>query len=209
MPRASSVVSSPQPVRNAADRIRRVVPMLLANVLAALVGGVLAVTGVIKFREGRDVLTASILAYKIVPGGCIRPLAASLPPTELAVGLSLVLVLPGPWPWFAIAILGMYTVAVISVIVRRMTTECGCFGSVFRTQANWVVVVRNVAMMLMLLPAAVLGVSHSVLWWAGWVLLGVAGLVAVIRLFPRRRLPPSGPYPASPSTAAALHAPHS
>ncbi|WP_197073171.1 MauE/DoxX family redox-associated membrane protein [Microbacterium oxydans] len=152
----------------------------LGYALSALVGLILVFTGVLKLREGRK-LGETIARYRVLPPPMVRLTASFLPPIELAVGLCLVLGITGPWPFAAAGLIVIYTSAVVSVITRRISTDCGCFGSVLRSQANWVVVGRNAVMMLALLPSILLPPAALIEGWVGWCLVGVATLAGLTR----------------------------
>lgn len=156
----------------------------LGYALSALVGLILVFTGVLKLREGRK-LGETIARYRVLPPSMVRLTASFLPPIELAVGLCLVLGIAGPWPFAAAGLIVIYTSAVISVIARKISTDCGCFGSVLRSQANGVVVGRNVVMMLALLPSILLPPAALIEGWVGWCLVGVATLAGLTRALSR------------------------
>lgn len=150
--------------------------------LSALVGLVLAVTGVIKLREGRRPLAQAIETFRVVPAAIVRPIAAILPPVELAIGLALLAGIAGPWALAAVALILVYTASVISVITRKISTDCGCFGSALRSRANWVVVGRNVVLLLLLAPSLLWPITGFVDAWIGWALVGLGFLIGLVRM---------------------------
>ncbi|WP_181156885.1 MULTISPECIES: MauE/DoxX family redox-associated membrane protein [unclassified Microbacterium] len=157
-------------------------PVLIYS-LSALVGLILAVTGVIKLREGQRPLGQAIETFRVVPAAAVRPIAAVLPPLELAVGLALVAGIAGPWALAAVALIVVYTASVISVITRKISTDCGCFGSVLKSRANWVVVGRNVVLLLALAPSLLWPITGFVDERVGWALVGLGFLIGLVRMF--------------------------
>lgn len=155
---------------------------ILSYPLLALVGLVLVATGVIKLREGRRALGETIETFRILPPSIVRIVAAVLPPVELAIGICLLSGVDGPWPLVAAALIMIYTAAVISVVFRKISTDCGCFGSVLKSQANWVIVGRNVILLLALLPSLVLSPAGFVAAWVGWGLVGLGAFVGLARM---------------------------
>jgi hypothetical protein len=107
--------------------------------------------------------------------------AAVLPPVELAIGVCLLAGIAGPWVLAAMTLIMIYTASVISVITRGISTDCGCFGSVLKSRANWVVVGRNAALLFALAPSLLWPVAGFVAAWAGWILFGLAVFVGLAR----------------------------
>lgn len=163
---------------------------ILIYLLAALVGLILAITGGIKFREGLRPLGQTIETFRVVPAHLVSVIAAVLPPVELAIGICLLAGIAGPWILAAMTLVMIYTASVISVIIRGISTDCGCFGSVLKSRANWVVVGRNAVLFFALAPSLLWPVAGFVPAWAGWILVGLAVFVGLVRM-----LPPARPSP--------------
>ena len=107
--------------------------MSASRVAAALLrlglGGLLVAAGLLKLRDPSG-FAVEIANYQLVPA--LAPyLAASLPATEIVLGLGLVF-LPVSWRPAAIAgvvlLLAAFTVAVASAYLRGINIACGCFG---------------------------------------------------------------------------------
>ena len=156
--------------------------MIVADVLGAIVGLMLVVTGAIKLHEGSSALSSSIASFKILPQRLVAAATAVLPPVEIAAGLCLVTQASGPWPWLAAGLLALYTVSVLSVMARGISTECGCFGSVLKAQASWVVVARNGVLLAMLTPACIEALLPTGISWFAWAIFGVGVAVSLLRL---------------------------
>lgn len=163
----------------------------LGFTLSALIGGLLIVTGIIKLREPQDQFAESIGAFRVLPAWFVRPVAAVLPPLEVGIGVCLVAGVVGPWAFVSAGLIAIYTASVVSVMVRGISTECGCFGSVLKSQASGIVVTRNLAFLVALVPSLILPtvlVPHA---WVGVVIMLIGTVVGIARLVgPRhRRLP--------------------
>jgi putative oxidoreductase len=93
-------------------------------------GGLFLVTGALKLRDPPAFATA-VANYQLWPQ-LAGLLAASLPATEVVVGLSL-LVLPRPWRRAAAVaaalMMVVFTIAAGSAVVRHIDISCGCFGA--------------------------------------------------------------------------------
>ena len=100
-----------------------------AAVLRLGFGGMLVLSGLLKLRDPSG-FAVEIANFQLVPA--LAPyLAASLPATEIVLGLGLVF-LPASWRPAAIAgvvlLLLVFTVAVGSAYLRGINIACGCFG---------------------------------------------------------------------------------
>jgi uncharacterized membrane protein YphA (DoxX/SURF4 family) len=92
-------------------------------------GGMFLAAGVLKFRDPAS-FAIEIYNYQLFAG--LAPLlAATLPTVEIALGVALV---AGPRPWLRAGALAstllmlVFTVAVVSVVLRGVNVTCGCFG---------------------------------------------------------------------------------
>lgn len=156
--------------------------LVISAVLGLIIGSMIAFAGLIKFREGSRKLAESINAYRFIPPALTPTVAAFLPPLEVAIGICLITMAPGPWAWFAASLLVVYTAAVVSVIRRGISTDCGCFGSVLKTQASTTVVARNIVFLLMIVPACVQSLSTLGGVWYAWALMAVGVAVGIVRM---------------------------
>ncbi len=119
-------------------------------------GGALVLAGLIKLGNPQA-LMLSIQGYELAPAFLIPFLAYALPWSELVIGL---LLLYGAWSreaaTLATALFALFTFAVISVLVRKISLDCGCFGGMFGEAAiGWHTVGRN---------AVFLACSVAILW---------------------------------------------
>ena len=116
-------------------------------------GGLLLWAGVAKIGDP-GAFAAEIGNYHLLPA--LAPtMAVTLPAVEIVLGLALV---AGTRPWVRAAalgatlVLGVFTVAVISVVARGIDIECGCFGT-GSSRVTMITVLRDVV-----LVAAAVGV---------------------------------------------------
>jgi hypothetical protein len=103
---------------------------VLALAARLVVGALLVVAGALKLRAPVAFAT-EIANYQLFPA--VAPyLGAILPLVELTIGFALVFA-PRPWrrsaALGALALFGMFTVAVASAYFRRINIDCGCFGT--------------------------------------------------------------------------------
>lgn len=108
-------------------------------------GAIFLVAGALKLRDPYA-FALEISNYQLFPA--LSPwLAAALPSTEIVVGVALV---AGPRPWVragalaAALMLGAFTVAATSAVVRGVNISCGCFGA-DSGPVTWLTVLRDVA----------------------------------------------------------------
>ncbi|MDI1478880.1 MauE/DoxX family redox-associated membrane protein [Polyangium sp. y55x31] len=92
-------------------------------------GGMFVAAGALKFNDPTS-FALEIHNYQLLPD--LAPLlAATLPTVEIVLGLAL---LAAPRPWMragalgSTLVLGVFTVAVASVVARGVNITCGCFG---------------------------------------------------------------------------------
>ena len=121
----------------------------LARVFAAVVGAVLAVAGASKLLDmeswRRDARAQAVWPF----------VANVLPFVEILIGATLVALPPSP-PTLgaATALLLVFTVFLAVSIAAGSTVPCACFGAVRRRPPGWRDVVRNLALMSMLVASA-------------------------------------------------------
>ncbi|MDI1437297.1 MULTISPECIES: MauE/DoxX family redox-associated membrane protein [Polyangium] len=103
-------------------------------------GGMFLAAGALKWSDPTS-FALEIHNYQLLPD--LAPLlAATLPAVEIVLGLA---ILVGPRPWVrasALAstlVLGVFTVAVASVVARGVNITCGCFGEGSGPVTMWTV----------------------------------------------------------------------
>ncbi|GAA4479830.1 DoxX family membrane protein [Rhodococcus olei] len=101
----------------------------LVSLLARLgLAAVWLVSGGIKFADPTQTVVA-VRAYQLLPEGLVRPVAATMPMFEIALGLLLLIGLAVRWTAVASAAMLLVLIAVIvSVWARGLSIDCGCFG---------------------------------------------------------------------------------
>jgi uncharacterized membrane protein YphA (DoxX/SURF4 family) len=105
------------------------VSALVRLLLRVVVGGLFVAAGALKLADPTAFAT-EIANYHFLPA--LAPwLAVTLPPTEILVGAT---ILAAPWRWrraaslAAMALLVMFTVAIVHVVRAGINVDCGCFG---------------------------------------------------------------------------------
>lgn len=106
--------------------------------LRLAIGGVLVVAGALKAHDG-PIRTATFVAgYRILPPELVAPLGVALPYIEIVLGGYLVFGLfTRIAAWLATAQFVVFAVAVGSLVVRKISADCGCFGSGVPTPPSW------------------------------------------------------------------------
>ena len=108
---------------------RRTFLLDLVGLLARLgLAAVFLISGVSKAVNPRETRVA-VRAYDLLPDGLADGVAAVLPYLEIGLGLLLVLGMVVRWTAVAAAVLLVVFIGgVISVAVRGLSIDCGCFG---------------------------------------------------------------------------------
>ncbi len=130
--------------------------LLAARVVAA---GALLLAGYFKMRGGPVVFMLSIESLELVPEVLIAPAAYFLPGFEILLGVTLLL---GVWTResaaLAFGLFAVFTVALVSVLVRGMKVDCGCFGGLFgEEEVSLFTIGRNVVFLVACATAVVFG----------------------------------------------------
>jgi hypothetical protein len=149
----------------------------LAGSLA--VGMVFVQAGLAKLRH-RELLTGVVANYRLLPSAMVSPVAVLLPPAELVLGTALLL--GGHWlaATGAVALLLIFAAAMAINIGRgRSQIDCGCGRSQLRQPLSWLLVGRNVALSLVLLPRLVPGPGTSPGTSLADVMIALAGGLAI------------------------------
>lgn len=146
---------------------RRALTLLLHPVAAVaarvILGGLFAVSGVIKLIEPPENFMAAIHAYDLLPIWMERPLAESLPWVEMTSGLLLLL---GVLTRISLTIVALqllvFTAALGSTLLRGISLEdCGCFGALGMKESNAVAFVRNIVLLALVVR---LGLEREPRW---------------------------------------------
>lgn len=122
-----------------------------------LLGGVIFAAGALKVAHPSD-LAATITVMKLgLPGQLVASIAVALPPFEMLLGVYLI----GGWllAWSSVvasALLGAFILALISMLLRGIHANCGCFG-VGAEPTTWLTVLRDGSFII---PALYLA------WWS-------------------------------------------
>lgn len=147
--------------------------MLVIDIFRVLGAIVLIAASILKLAEGPEGFAQQIRTFRVVPEPLIQIVAKVLPPLELCIGLMVLVDHAGPWKIAALGVLLIYTLAIGQALVRRIPSNCGCFGKLSTREANPGLVVRNVVFMALLLPSTIALPFGQ----AGW---GIVSIVIVL-----------------------------
>lgn len=138
------------------------------------VGLVFVTAGLAKLRS-RRMFPGVVANYRLLPEALVAPVASALPWAELGLGLGLMAgigLLAAP----AIVLLLVFAAAMAINIGRgRAHIDCGCGRSDLRQPLSRTLVVRNLALALLLVPALVRTPSFASAEW----LIALAGGLAL------------------------------
>jgi uncharacterized membrane protein YphA (DoxX/SURF4 family) len=116
-------------------------------VLRLIVGGMFVYAAWSKVLEPAG-FAMSVRGYKIIPFALSNLFALGVSWTELIAGAMLILGIFTRKAAGAIAILlVLFIIAIITVIVRGMVVDCGCFGNEGGSSTSWILVIRNLALL--------------------------------------------------------------
>jgi hypothetical protein len=122
-------------------------------------GGMLIFSGVEKLRAYLWWRDDILVKMALVPESLLAFSAAALPGIEVVTGA---IVVAGIWKraggWMAFTLFGVFGLSLISVLVRGIDADCGCFGENSSYPVTWAGVARNgffmvLAYLLTALPA--------------------------------------------------------
>jgi uncharacterized membrane protein YphA (DoxX/SURF4 family) len=100
----------------------------LTTVARLVLGGVLLVAGWLKISSPDDAVRA-VQAYQLLPQGLTHAVGYGLPLVEVLVGLLLLLGLGTRWAAVVAGLLMIvFILGIVSVWVRGLSIDCGCFG---------------------------------------------------------------------------------
>lgn len=98
---------------------------------------------------------AQVHNFKLVPIAVENLIAICLPWIELAAGVAMVIGLRArAGAVLTTALVGVFTLAVLTALVRGMDIECGCFGTSDATRVGWVKVLQNLGMLALAVVAS-------------------------------------------------------
>lgn len=112
--------------------------------------------------SGPQKFALAINSFKILPAHLVQLATGVIPWIEVLCGLLLII---GLWTraaaWLLVALLVAFTGAVVSVILRKMSVTCGCFGNLTlicpKEALSWCKVGENALILIPTLLVAVFG----------------------------------------------------
>lgn len=148
---------------------------LAGRILGALVFG-WAVVGKLRHRQE---FVGVVANYRLVPVSATGLIAWMLIGAELFVCAGLIL--PG-WQWpavvSALGLLALFILAIgINLARGRSEIDCGCFQSALRQRLSPALIVRNLALMLLLVPVLAPTDRGSALQLVDGIAAGLVGFV--------------------------------
>ncbi len=121
-------------------------------------GLLLVVAGILKAHDGPAATATSIAGYRILPPAIIAPLGVALPYAEIFLGAYLALgFFTRVAAYVASGQFVLFSIAVASLVVRNIPSDCGCFGSSVPTPPSWGHVAADVALAVAAFAVARLG----------------------------------------------------
>ncbi len=110
-------------------------PRILKTILRILLGAVFFYAGSISIRSPEQ-FADSIAGYRMLPAIAIVPLALTLPPLEILVGVFLIVGRPPRMATVAALLLTVvFIIALSSALARGLVIDCSCFGH--ETPSRW------------------------------------------------------------------------
>jgi uncharacterized membrane protein YphA (DoxX/SURF4 family) len=148
---------------------------ILALAARVCLGLVFLVAGIQKMRHWQ-VLEGVISNYRLLPFALVKPAASVLPVFELLLGAALLAGFASAVAAATAILLLLVFAAAMAVNIRRGRThiDCGCHQSFLRQTLSPVLVVRNVVLAALLLPAALVGAPLTPAIWAVGIGAGIA-----------------------------------
>ena len=120
----------------------------LVFLLRLVLGGLLVVTGLLKFGHSAE-LASAIAGFRLLPPEIVAPLALVLPIFEILLGVYLVAGLfTRVSAWVAVVQFVIYAAAIASAVIRGIPANCGCFGPNDQATADWPHVAFDLALAL-------------------------------------------------------------
>lgn len=129
--------------------------MAVLGLAASLAVGLVFATAALAKLRHRDLLPGVVANYRLLPDPLVAPVAFLLPFAELAIGAGLLAGGQRPAVVAAAGMLWIFAGAMAINIVRgRSHIDCGCGRSQLRQPLSWLLVGRNLALSLLVLPRA-------------------------------------------------------
>lgn len=161
-------LSAPEPVG--------LVALALTGRIATVGMGLVFVSAAIAKLRHRALLPGVIANYRLLPEALVAPAATVLPGAELGLGLWLLGgALVAPAAALAMALLALFAWAMAVNLRRgRGHIDCGCGNAALRQPLAWPLVLRNLGLAALLLPALAGLPAPAGTWplaWAGGAVL--------------------------------------
>ncbi len=119
----------------------------LVIVIRIALAALWAAAGILKVRDPSG-FAQEVANFQLFPAAASF-VAATLPMTEIVIALGLFC----PWRHWrqaaalaSTAVMAVFLVAVVSVVVRGVNTDCGCFGN-NSGPVSWLTVARNLGLL--------------------------------------------------------------
>ncbi len=117
-------------------------------ILRLFIGGMFVYAAWSKVMEPSGFAMA-VRGYKLIPFSLSNLFALCVSWSELVAGIMLILGIYPRKAAGAIAILlVMFIIAITTTLVRGMVVDCGCFGKEGGSSTSWLLIVRNVGLLL-------------------------------------------------------------
>jgi hypothetical protein len=149
-----------------------------------VLAAVFAVAAVAKLAD-RDGARQAVRAFG-VPGRLAGPVAAALPPAELAVAVALLITTTAVAGAIgSVALLALFLAGISRSLAQGRQPDCRCFGQLHSAPIGWKTLARNLALLAVAALAAAAGPGAGVGTWASgmsaveWATLMVAIVLVV------------------------------
>jgi uncharacterized membrane protein YphA (DoxX/SURF4 family) len=170
-----------------------VIAAMAGRVCLGLIFGLAAAQ---KMRHWR-VLEGVIGNYRLLPASLIKPAAWLLPPVELVLGALLLAGVASLAVAVASIALLLIFAAAMAINIRRGRThiDCGCHQSFLRQTLKPALVVRNIGLAFLLMPAALARPGYAVGLWPIGLGAGLAFFLLYLLINTIAALPSLDPQP--------------
>ena len=96
-----------------------------------------------------DAFAANVIAYKLIPYSLVNLFALIIPWLELFCGIFLVgRVFPRSSSFLVSGLLTIFTIAMITALVRGLKIDCGCFSAEHNSPVSWMRVLEDIGLLL-------------------------------------------------------------
>ena len=117
-------------------------------ILRLFLGGMFVYAAWSKVMEPSGFAMA-VRGYKLIPFSLSNLFALCVSWSELVAGIMLILgIFPRKAAGAIAILLVMFIVAITTTLVRGMVVDCGCFGKEGGSSTSWLLIVRNVGLLL-------------------------------------------------------------